>query len=150
MDRESLEDAFRLISAFLGQDEYYLDSRLAYGDRGAEGVLAGLELFLERTEMGFVWLAYDGDEAVGICIISFAISTSAGALVAKLDDVFVKDGRRGRGIGSALMDSLKAELRRLGVRRIDTSVHLRNAEARRFYLKHAFQPLNEERLSCLL
>jgi hypothetical protein len=48
------------------------------------------------------------------------------------------------------LEHLKAELRRPYVRRIDTSGHAGNDEARRFYAKHGFVPLNEERLACRL
>ena len=148
MTPELEEDAYALLIAFLGEDEYYLDSSEAYGNGGGNALKRALELFLSRPEIGFVWMAYDGIEPVAVCVVCFAISTSIGAVVAKLDDVFVKNGRQGQGIGSNLLAQLKEELRQLGVRRIDTSVHLRNEEARRFYERHAFVPLNEERLAC--
>jgi GNAT superfamily N-acetyltransferase len=147
-DREN--DAFTLLNLFLSHDEYYLDSSKGYGDEGSDAVRRALELFLKQPEIGFVWLAYDKGEPVAVCVVCFAISTSIGAVVAKLDDVFVKSARQGQGIGSALITQLKKELHQVGVRRIDTSVHLRNDEARRFYEKHAFVPLNEERLACLV
>jgi GNAT superfamily N-acetyltransferase len=150
MTLESKQDAFALLSAFLSLDEYYLDSSSRYGDGGGEALVAALQLFLKRQEIGFVWMAYDDLEAVGICVVCFAISTSIGAVVAKLDDVFVKTGKQRRGIGRTLLEQLKDELRKLGIRRIDTSVHLKNDEARRFYLRHGFRPLNEERLACVL
>ena len=59
-------------------------------------------------------------------------------------------GRRGQGVGTALMEQLKAELKRNHVMRIDVAVHLDNPEARRFYEKLGFSPLNEERLACLV
>ena len=49
-----------------------------------------------------------------------------------------------------MMESLKAELKRLGVSRIDTATHFDNPGARRFYERHGFSSLREERLSCLL
>jgi hypothetical protein len=73
-----------------------------------------------------------------------------GAVVAKLDDVFVASARQGLGIGAAHLESLKDELRRMNVKRIDTSVHLRNPGARRFYERHGFRSLEEERLACVL
>jgi GNAT superfamily N-acetyltransferase len=142
--------AFRLLGEFLAEDTHYLASSAAYGDGGQGALRAALDLFLERPELGFIWLAYDGDEAIAACVVCFAISTSLGALVAKLDDVCVAGGRQGQGIGSALLASLKEELRTLGVRRIDTACHLENRAARRFYERHGFQPLHEERLACLL
>ena len=97
MTQESLPDAFRLLSTFLSQDDYYLDSSHAYGDGGAAALGAALELFLHRPELGFVWLAYEAGEPVAVCVISLAISTSVGALVAKLDDVYVSRDATGAG-----------------------------------------------------
>ncbi len=150
MTKELLGDGFALLSEFLSQDEYYLDSSQTYGDGGSMALQNALELFLQRPELGLVWIAYDGNKPVGICVVSFAISTSIGAVVAKLDDVFVATDRQNQGIGSILVASLKKELRQLGVRRIDTSVHFQNNQARHFYRKHNFCSLSEERLSCLL
>ena len=147
MTDASLERAFGLLQTFLSEDEHYRDSHAAYSDGGDVALRAALVQFLARPELGFGWLANRGDEAVGVCVVSFAVSTSAGGLVAKLDDVYVRGDRRGDGVGSALLDSLKDELRGLGVLRIDTSVHLRNRAAKAFYERRGFVPLNEERLA---
>jgi len=150
MANPELEDAFGLLREFLASDKHYLDSGNAYGDAGPAALRHALSLFLARPELGFVWMAFDSGTAVGCCVVCYAISTSAGAIVAKLDDVCVLPGREGVGIGTALIDSLKAELRRRGVRRIDTSCHLENRRARDFYVRLGFCPLNEERLALLL
>ena len=150
MAEADLEDAFSLLRAFLGSDEHYLDSSSAYGHGGPEALRHALNLFLARPQIGFVWLVFDSRAAVGCCVVCYAISTSAGAIVAKLDDVCVLPGRDGEGIGTALIDSLKTELGRRGVRRIDTSCHLENRRARDFYVRLGFRSLNEERLALLL
>ena len=49
-----------------------------------------------------------------------------------------------------MMAGLKDELRRAGVTRIDTATHFDNPGARRFYARHGFESLHEERMSCLL
>lgn len=150
MTKELLSDAFGLLSEFLKEDEYYLDSSSAYGDGGNDALQSALELFLQHPEIGFVWLAYHDTKPVGVCVVCFAISTSIGAIVAKLDDVFVTKNMQNQKVGSTLITSLKEELRLLNIRRIDTSVHLHNSATRRFYEKHDFLRLNEERLSCQL
>jgi ribosomal protein S18 acetylase RimI-like enzyme len=143
-------DAFNMLSVFLAEDEHYLASSKVYGDRGTEGVMDALDLFLTRPELGFVWLAYDDEGVAGLCVICYAISTSLGTLVGKLDDVSVKENRRGQGIGTALIQQLKKELHRHNVMRVDVAVHVDNPEARRFYEKLGFSALNEERLACLI
>jgi ribosomal protein S18 acetylase RimI-like enzyme len=150
MTAESVSDAYQMLSAFLGKDEHYLASSKAYGDRGLQGINDALDLFLERPELGFVWLAFDEHGIAAMCVVCYAISTSMGAVVAKLDDVSVKEDRRGLGVGTELLSQLKEQLRRESVTRIDVGVHLENPEARRFYEKLGFMALNEERLACVI
>jgi GNAT superfamily N-acetyltransferase len=150
MGAADVADAFHMLSDFLRADEHYLASSEAYGDLGLKGLNNALDLFLERPELGFVWMAYDERGVAGICVVCYAISTSMGAVVAKLDDVSVKEDRRGAGIGTGLLNQLKDQLRKESVTRIDVAVHLDNPQAKRFYEKAGFVPLHEERLSCLL
>jgi GNAT superfamily N-acetyltransferase len=146
-DREA---AGRLLKAFFAEDEFYLESSGAYGDAGAAPIGKALDMFIARPELGFVWLAFRGDEAVGMCVICYAISTSLGAVVGKLDDVFIADGARGQGVGSAMLKALGAELKAAKVLRIDSAVHVRNTQAARFYARAGFKPLHEERIALLL
>ena len=150
MRAADVKDAFELLSTFLSADEHYLASSQAYGDLGLRGLLDALDLFLEHPELGFVWMAYDEDGAAAVCVVCYAISTSMGSIVAKLDDVSVKDDRRGKGVGTELMERLKDQLRKEKVTRIDVAVHMENPDARRFYEKAGFLRLNEERLSCVI
>ena len=150
MSTADVAEAFEMLRVFLGEDEHYLASSAAYGDRGFQGLNNALDLFLERPELGFVWMAYDDDGAAGVCVISYAISTSMGAVVAKLDDVSVKSDRQGQGIGTALLEQLKEQLRSESVARIDVAVHLENPEARKFYERLGFITLREERLACVI
>ena len=150
MTAADVTDALEMLRVFLREDEHYLASSKAYGDRGFQGLNDALDLFLEQPELGFVWLAYDEKGAAAVCVVCYAISTSMGAVVAKLDDVSVKADRRGGGIGTALLEQLKEQLRKESVTRIDVAVHLENPEARRFYEKLGFMALNEERMACVI
>lgn len=150
MSCEDVAEAEALFLAFLQQDPHYLEVAATYGDGGPEALRQALAMFVEHPALGFVWVARRSGEVVGCCVVCYAISTSRGSLVAKLDDVNVKPGLEGRGIGSAMMEALKEELRRRGVTRIDTATHFDNPGARRFYERHGFRSLREERVSCVL
>jgi len=147
-------DARALLGAFLGDDAHYLASAAAYGDGGPEALDRALDLFVARPELGFVWLAWADDGgarvAVGACVACRAISTSRGGVVAKLDDVTIRPGWQGRGVGGAMLDALAAHLRAEGVSRVDTACHRDNAGAWRFYERLGFRPLDEERIAKLL
>jgi len=147
-------EAAALLGRFLSADEHYRASSAAYGDGGADALARALDLFLARPELGFVWLAGTEEggrvRAVGACVVCFAVSTSRGALVAKLDDVTIADGWRGRGVGAAMLAALASELRARGISRIDSSCHRDNGDAWRFYQRQGFRALDEERIALLL
>ncbi len=150
MTGETRAQAQDLLGAFLADDHSYLAAADVYGDAGPGALQRALDLFLTRPELGVVWLAFEGDRVVGACVICYAISTSQGALVAKLDDVTVTADCRGKGVGSAMLRALAFELRSRDVTRIDTATHEDNPEARRFYERLGFRSLREERMAWLL
>ena len=150
MTKTRRADAQALLNAFLREDEHYLETSGSYGDGGLPALKRALGLFLRRSDLGFVWLAYADREPAAVCVVSYAISTSIGGLVAKLDDVYVAPHLHGRGVGTQMMTSLIKELKRRRVRRIDTSVHNGNDVAASYYRKNGFMALNEERLTRVL
>jgi GNAT superfamily N-acetyltransferase len=140
-----------LLATFLADDAHYRASAAGYGDGGLPALERSLDLFLAHPEIGFVWMAHAAaDEVVGCCVVCYAISTSRGAIVVKLDDVTIRDGWRGRGVGGTMLDALAGHLRTAGVGRIDTACHRENAGAWRFYERLGYRPLDEERLALLL
>jgi ribosomal protein S18 acetylase RimI-like enzyme len=143
-------DAQALLNAFLREDAHYLDASGAYGDEGLPALKRALGLFLRRSDLGFVWLAYVDGEPAAVCVVCYAVSTSIGGLVAKLDDVYVASHMHGRGVGTQMLQALIKELKRKRVRRIDTSVHNGNDGAANYYKKNGFTSLNEERLTLVL
>jgi len=152
MSAGTCADGLALLGAFLGGDEHYRASADVYGDGGHAALERALDLFLRRPEIGFVWLAYAGParEAAGVCVACYAISTSRGAVVAKLDDVHVAAPWQGRGVGRAMLGALFDELRANGVTRVDGGCHRVNAGAWRFYESLGFRRLDEERIACLM
>ena len=72
----------------------------------ADTISYGRALFLERPEVGLVWLARSGEVALGACVVCYAISTARGSLVAKLDDVTIREGHRSEGVGTAMLVAL--------------------------------------------
>jgi GNAT superfamily N-acetyltransferase len=81
---------------------------------------------------------------------AYAISTSMGRVVAKLDDVFVAADYRGKGVGTRMLESLKAECRKKKIGCIDTAVHKGNPGAAKYYARLGFKALEEERLAVVL
>jgi GNAT superfamily N-acetyltransferase len=150
MTKTCRADAQALLNAFLREDDHYLETSSSYGDGGLPALRRALELFLRRSDLGFVWLGYADGQPAAVCVVSYAISTSIGALVAKLDDVYVVPQLQRCGVGTQMMNTLVEELKRKRVRRIDTSVHRGNSAGEDYYRKNGFAMLGEERLTRVL
>jgi RimJ/RimL family protein N-acetyltransferase len=153
MTAATYADADALLRSFLSGDEHYLASSTVYGEAAARRCYVR-SIFLAHPAIGFVWLAFADDGgrslAVGACVVCHAISTSRGTLVAKLDDVTIRDGWQGRGVGTAMLRALVGHLGARGITRIDSGCHRDNTGAWRFYERLGFKPLDEERLALLL
>jgi GNAT superfamily N-acetyltransferase len=144
------DDARRLLAAFLDGDEHYRASAAQYGDGGSGALERALDLFLAHPGIGFVWLAFASGRAKAACVVCYAISTSRGALVAKLDDVTVDRASLGEGIGTHMLEALARHLAARGIGRIDSACHRDTERAWRFSARLGFRPLYEERLARIL
>ncbi len=81
--------------------------------------------------------AYDGPDQVG-----YARVVTDRATFAWLCDVYVDPGRRGSGIGTALLDAVAAELAPMRLKR----VMLATADAHDIYTRYGFRPLPDPEL----
>ncbi|MDA8388238.1 MAG: GNAT family N-acetyltransferase [Nitrospiraceae bacterium] len=63
----------------------------------------GLRALLKRRKSAVLLVAEKAGEVLGMCSVQVLISTAEGGRVGLLEDLVVKDGLRGFGIGSALL-----------------------------------------------
>jgi ribosomal protein S18 acetylase RimI-like enzyme len=122
---------------------------------GLPGALVPIRPFeqswpLERAEIAealtgdaFILVALRGDEAMGYAWVNIEGPDPVwytGETRAELVHLGVIEGRRGGGIGSALMDAVDAELLRRGVEDVEIGVDTANHEAVRFYEERGYRP----------
>lgn len=128
-------------------DAYRVYARIPNAPEAA--LQAALNLFVEREDYGFVWIAYDDRTPVGVCTITWSISLSLGKVVAHLDHLFISPDRDREETGAAMVELLKQHLREVGIGRIDATI-VGNVGERTFYERLGFRPANEERVVCAL
>ncbi len=88
----------------------------------------------------FVFLAYRGEEPVGIAVCFLGFSTFAARPLLNVHDVSVLAEHRGAGIGRALMLGVEARARALGCCKITLEVQENNTPAKGLYAKLGFAP----------
>ena len=120
----------------------------AYGyfDNGiAPGYAAELADARSRAAMAELWVAVDGDDRM-LGTVTMARSGSEFAEIARSDELefrmlAVDPDARGRGIGSALIQSVLDRARDLGLPRVVLSTQDRMTAVHRVYERHGFTRL---------
>ncbi|MGH9881015.1 MAG: GNAT family N-acetyltransferase, partial [Pyrinomonadaceae bacterium] len=90
-----------------------------------------------------VLLAYHDDNPAGVAVYYYTFSTFAGLPGLYLEDLFVKPGMRGKGVGRALLEALARRAKQEGCWRIEWAVLNWNEDAIRFYKNLGAEPMNE-------
>ena len=95
---------------------------------------------LQTHPAAMVFLAYQGDDPIGIATCFRGFSTFAGRPLINIHDLAVLAGHRGRGIGRQLLEAVEARARDIGCCRVTLEVREDNATARRIYEAAGFGP----------
>jgi len=86
-----------------------------------------------------------GEPAAGVAQVRFRLSAWTGVEDAWLEDVFVEDDARGRGLGRALVEAAVERARSRGCARIQLDANERNEGALRLYRALGFETGSPER-----
>lgn len=106
-----------------------------------EVMMSGFDAALEIPDLvkGYV-LEYDGKTA-GYSIVSMKFETEVGGMAAWIEELFVEEEYRSKGIGSAFFEHLKSELSGK-IKRIRLEVGDENDGAKNLYKRLGFEMLD--------
>jgi pimeloyl-ACP methyl ester carboxylesterase/GNAT superfamily N-acetyltransferase len=93
---------------------------------------------LRAHPLARVWLAFDGTNAVGVCVAFIGYSTFQARPLLNIHDLAVLAGQRGRGIGRALLAAAEAGAAREGCCKLTLEVQDDNTPARQLYGNYGF------------
>jgi ribosomal protein S18 acetylase RimI-like enzyme len=121
----------------------YVDDAYSWAARRAM-----YEGYLAAPHGSFVLLAERGDALVGYAMVAIVPvedtwvddTWRTGPLVAEIETMSVLAGERGRGIGSALLDRIDAELAEAGIGDVVVGAFAANAGALALYERRGFRP----------
>jgi len=73
-------------------------------------------------------------------VITFGWSVEFGGLVGFIDEIYIRSGVRGRGVGAEVITSLVAMLKSVGMKALHLEVEPENERALRLYKRCHFKP----------
>jgi GNAT superfamily N-acetyltransferase len=115
--------------------EYYAFDRHPY-DRDA--VRAALEGLLHDPGLGRVWLIRDGAIPIGYIVLTLGYSLEYRGRDAFIDELYIRERYRGRGVGRQALAFVERECRALGVHALHLEVERANTGAQQFYRRAGF------------
>jgi ribosomal protein S18 acetylase RimI-like enzyme len=108
-----------------------------------------LRLISDET-WGKVWLIFDGTELAGYIAICIGYSIEFRGNDAFIDEFYVRPESRGRGLGTTVLNLIKAEAKSLGIRALHLEVARSNTKARKLYSGVQFSAREEYMLMTTL
>ena len=101
---------------------------------------AALAPLLDGSPHGAVYLIGPRRAPVGYIALSFGWSIELGGMDGFIDEFFIREGVRGRGMGSEVLLALLPRLAEAGVKAMHLEVARDNTRARALYDRHGFAP----------
>lgn len=92
-----------------------------------------LERLLSDERLGGAWLVDLAGRVVGYTVVTACYSLEFGGSFGLLDELFLVEEARGRGVGQIVLRELEKVCRRLGYGAVRLEVVHANGRARRFY-----------------
>jgi ribosomal protein S18 acetylase RimI-like enzyme len=116
--------------------EFYLIEHLPYDDAVARRALRGL---LSDRGAGVAFIVRDAAGVAGYLVLTFGYSLEFHGRDALVDELYVREPLRGRGLGSALIASAEALCRAEGIRAMHLEVDRSNEHAKRLYHRAGYR-----------
>ncbi|MEL7279432.1 MAG: GNAT family N-acetyltransferase [Pseudomonadota bacterium] len=94
---------------------------------------------LEGSPHGAIYLAGPARAPVGYVALTFGWSLEFGGMDGFVDEIYIRPGVRGRGIGTEILAGLPAQLAGFGLKAVHLEVDRDKPDVRRLYEKMGFQ-----------
>lgn len=102
--------------------------------------------FIANEQLGKAWLIYSKDELVGYVILTFIFSFEYQGRIALIDELYLKESARGKGIGAKTLQFIKQQIPKLSLKLLYLEVEHHNENAQKLYLANDFEVHNRKLL----
>lgn len=106
--------------------------------------------FIADEKLGQVWLIYSNKNIVGYLILTYIFSFEYQGRIAFLDELYIKESYRGKGIGKQAINFIKEQAALTNVKLIYLELENHNENAQKLYLANDFEVHNRKLLKLKL
>lgn len=94
--------------------------------------------FISDENLGKSWIISDDSEVIGYVILTFIFSFEYKGRIAFIDELYLKDVARGKGIGAKTLEFIKEQIPKLSLKLLYLEVEHHNENAQRLYIANDF------------
>ncbi len=98
-----------------------------------------LAKILKNTTLGRVWVIQRDGKAIGYIVLTFGYSLEYGGRDAFIDEFYIRESYRGRGIGSKAIQFIESACPALDIQAVHLEVERKNIAAQKFYREVGFK-----------
>ena len=102
------------------------------------------EEFIKHENLGKSWLIVSDNELIGYIILTFVFSFEYHGKIAFLDELYLTEKVRGKGIGGKTLEFIQSESHKLSLKLIYLEVEMHNEKAQKLYLTQGFELHNRK------
>ncbi len=130
LETSQIETITQMMRDFYAIDSYLIDLEVSK---------KLFQEFIADENLGKSWLIYDEKEIVGYVILTFIFSFEYNGKIAFLDELYIKEISRGKGIGKQTIQFIKEQAKLLNVKLLYLEVENHNQNAQKLYLANDFE-----------
>jgi diamine N-acetyltransferase len=127
---EDQEEVIRMMQDFYAIDHYPFDKSLTSEN---------LQEFISNQNLGRLWVIKEDQNIIGYMVLTFGYSFEFKGRDAFLDEFYLKETHRSRGLGSQAIDFVLEQTKALGIKAIHLEVERHNEKGNKLYLRKGFE-----------
>ncbi len=124
-----------MMKAFYAIDNYPIDK---------EKSKTLFQEFISNEDLGKSWLILSDQEIVGYVILTFVFSFEYQGKIAFLDELYLNEKARGKGIGSQAVTFVLEQSKKLSLQLIYLEIENHNQNAQKLYIANGFELHNRK------
>ncbi len=117
-------------------EEFYAYGSIAFDPIVARRALGEL---LATPSLGTVWIIESDAETIGYAVVAFGFSLELGGRDAILDELYVRESYRGKGVGRTVLRVAEDACRDRGIGALHLEVDETDERAQRFYASAGYR-----------
>ncbi len=119
--------------------DFYKHEHIEFDEKA---VCEALKKLLDNSSFGNIWLMHYEEQLVGYCVLTLGYSLEFRGRDAFIDEIYVKDDFRGKGIGTEAIKFMEQACKNLSVKALHLEVEKSNNSAHALYKKVGFEEHN--------